>query len=85
MSPASYNVKVGLAILCPITSQVKSYPFEVAIPLGLKVGGMMLSDQVKRLDWRVQKVDFIHKVYGRSHRQARDPFLERGLTGLFER
>ena len=32
LSPASYNGKVGLAILCPITSQIKGYPFEVATP-----------------------------------------------------
>lgn len=35
ISPGDYNVKVGLAILCPITSRVKGYPFEVPIPGGL--------------------------------------------------
>lgn len=59
LSPASYNRKVGLAIFCPITNQVKGYPFEVAIPLGLDVGGVILSDQVKSLDWRVRNVSFI--------------------------
>lgn len=62
ISPASYNGKVGLAILCPITSQVKGYPFEVAIPSGFKVGGVVLSDQVKNLDWRVRKADFICRL-----------------------
>jgi mRNA-degrading endonuclease toxin of MazEF toxin-antitoxin module len=38
LSPASYNGKVGLAILCPITSQVKGYPFEVATPAGARIG-----------------------------------------------
>ena len=52
LSPAAYNGKVGLAILCPITSQVKGYPFEVPLPAGLSVGGVILSDQVKSLDWR---------------------------------
>ncbi len=66
ISPASYNGKVGLAILCPITSQVKGYPFEVAIPSGLKVGGVVLSDQVKNLDWRVRKAAFI----GRLHQET---------------
>ena len=42
-SPASYNGKVGLAVLCPITNQLKGYPFEVMIPAGLKVGGVVLS------------------------------------------
>jgi mRNA interferase MazF len=62
VSPASYNGKVGLAILCPITSQVKGYPFEAMIPSGLKVGGVVLSDQVKSLDWRMRRAEFICKV-----------------------
>ena len=62
VSPASYNGKVGLAVLCPITSQVKGYPFEVMIPSGLKVGGAVLSDQVKSLDWRMRRAEFICKV-----------------------
>ena len=62
LSPSSYNGKVGLAILCPVTSQVKGYPFEVAIPSGLKLGGVILADQVKSLDWRLRKADFICKM-----------------------
>jgi mRNA interferase MazF len=62
VSPTSYNGKVGLAVFCPITSQVKGYPFEVAIPSGLKVAGVVLSDQVKSLDWRVRKFEFICKL-----------------------
>lgn len=59
LSPKAYNSKAGLAILCPITSQVKGYPFEVAVPAGLPVKGVVLSDQVKNLDWRVRKAEFI--------------------------
>ena len=59
LSPSSYNGKVGLAILCPITSQVKGYPFEVTIPTGAKLGGVILADQVKSLDWRIRKAEFI--------------------------
>ena len=44
LSPSAYNKKVGLAILCPITNQVKGYPFEIALPEGLKVTGVILSD-----------------------------------------
>jgi mRNA interferase MazF len=62
LSPSSYNRKVGLAILCPITSQVKGYPFEVAIGSGSKLGGVILSDQVKSLDWRIRKAEFICKL-----------------------
>lgn len=57
LSPKAYNGKVGLALLCPITSQVKGYPFEVAIPAGLPVNGAILSDQVKSLDWKARKAE----------------------------
>ena len=59
LSPAAYNGKVGLAILCPITNQIKGYPFEVVLPAGLAVTGAILSDQVKSLDWRVRNASFI--------------------------
>ena len=57
LSPAAYNGKVGLAVMCPITRQVKGYPFEVQIPGGLAVEGVILADQVKNLDWRVRKAE----------------------------
>jgi mRNA interferase MazF len=62
LSPSAYNGKVGLAILCPITSHVKGYPFEVTIPSGSKLAGVVLADQVKNLDWRVRKAEFICKL-----------------------
>ena len=55
ISPSSYNRRVGLALCCPVTSQVKGYPFEVVLPPGLSVEGAILSDQIKSLDWRVRK------------------------------
>ncbi len=55
ISPRSYNRRIGLALFCPVTSQVKGYPFEVALPPGLEAKGAILSDQVKSLDWRVRK------------------------------
>ena len=58
LSPATYNGKVGLAILCPITN-IKGYPFEVVLPAGLAVTGAILSDQVKSLDWRARNATFI--------------------------
>jgi mRNA interferase MazF len=59
LAPQQYNARVGLALFCPITSRAKGYPFEVAIPAGLPVGGVVLSDQVKSLDWRARRADFI--------------------------
>ena len=58
LSPERYNHKVGLALACPITSQVKDYPFEVPIPHGLDVRGVVLADQVKSLDWKARRADF---------------------------
>ncbi|MFN7943414.1 MAG: endoribonuclease MazF [Thermoanaerobaculia bacterium] len=57
VSPRAYNARVGLALLCPITSQVKGYPFEVAVPAGLAVSGVVLADQVKSLDWHARNAD----------------------------
>ena len=59
LSPESYNGKTGLAVLCPITGQVKGYPFEVQLPDGLPVSGAILSDQVKSLDWRARNAELI--------------------------
>ncbi len=62
LSPEAYNGKVGLALFCPITGQVKGYPFEVLIPEGLAVKGAILSDQVKSLDWKARQAEFICKL-----------------------
>ena len=59
ISTESYNRKVGLALFCPVTSQIKGYPFEVLIPEGLPVAGAILSDQVKSLDWRARNAALI--------------------------
>lgn len=62
MSPAVYNGKVGLAIVCPVTSQIKGYPFEVELPEGLAISGAILSDQAKSLDWRARKAEMACKL-----------------------
>ena len=59
LSPSAYNRRVGLAVFCPITSQIKGYPFEVVIPGGLGVTGAVLSDQVKSLDWQARNAELI--------------------------
>lgn len=51
LSPRAYNIKVGLALMCPITNQIKGYPYEVLVPSGLPVTGVSLADQIKSLDW----------------------------------
>ncbi|MBC1261137.1 endoribonuclease MazF [Synechococcus sp. BSF8S] len=62
LSPKTYNGKVGLALFCPVTSKIKGYPFEVQIPDGAAVNGVVLSDQVKSLDWRSRKAKFIERA-----------------------
>jgi mRNA interferase MazF len=59
LSPEPYNRKVGLALLCPVTNQAKGYPFEVMVPPGLKASGVILSDQVKSVDWNVRRAAFL--------------------------
>lgn len=56
LSPRTYNARVGLALVCPVTSQVKGYPFEVVLPDGLAISGAVLADQVKSLDWRARRM-----------------------------
>ena len=70
LSPAAYNRKVGPAICCPITSQVKGYPFEVLVPAGLSVTGAILSDQVKNLDWRVRRARLIGRLSRETTREV---------------
>lgn len=62
ISPKAYNRKVGLLICCPITNQKKGYPFEVNLPEGIGITGVILSDQVKSLDWKVRQATFIVRI-----------------------
>lgn len=62
LSPAAYNAKVGLALVCPITSQANGYPFEVAIPEGGRATGVVLADQVKSLDWRARRAKVVDRL-----------------------
>lgn len=64
ISPGRYNSKVGLAIVCPITNQAKGYPFEVAIPDGFKIKGVILADQLKSIDWTARNMELIFKIPG---------------------
>jgi mRNA interferase MazF len=62
VSPENYNSKVGLALFCPVTSKMKGYPFESRLEEGLEIGGAILCDQVKSLDWRARKARYIVRV-----------------------
>ena len=62
LSPLSYNLVTGLAILLPITTKVKGYPYEVAFPSGLNTVGVVLCDHIKNLDWRTRGITFKEKA-----------------------
>jgi mRNA interferase MazF len=62
LSPQAYNGKVGLIIVCPITSRVKGYPFEVSLPEGSRLEGVILADQVRSLDWRRRQAEYIQAL-----------------------
>ena len=61
LSPAQYNGKVGLVLACPVTSQAKGYPFEVTVK-SKRITGVVLSDQVRSLDWRARQFTFVDRA-----------------------
>jgi mRNA interferase MazF len=62
LSPRGYNSKIGLGLFCPITSQVKGYPFEVQFPEGCSTSGVVLADQLKSLDWRARRAKLFERA-----------------------
>jgi mRNA interferase MazF len=62
LSPAAYNRRVGLALLCPIASRSKGYPFDVSVPEGFAVSGVVLSDQIRSLDWRARRAELAGRL-----------------------
>lgn len=61
VSPEAYNKKSGLVLICPITSQIKGYPFEVVIN-SEKIMGVVLVDQIRSVDWKERKISYISKM-----------------------
>ena len=74
LSPKDYNRKTGLIIACPITSKIKGYPFEVRLA-GDKIDGVILSDQVKSLDWKVRNAQLIEKADDDAVIEAQEKLL----------
>lgn len=62
LSPRSYNKAAKLCVVCPVTNQAKGYPFEVVIPKGEKVTGVVLADHVKSLSWDVRGATYKGKA-----------------------
>jgi mRNA interferase MazF len=61
LSPVAYNRRANLALVCPVTTQAKGYPFEVKLPAGLSVSGVVLADHVKSADWVARRARFAVK------------------------
>lgn len=80
LSPRLYNAKTGLAVACPVTSHAKGYPFEVPLPPGGKITGVVLADHVKNLDWRARRAVFDAKASNEVLTEARERL--RAVLGL---
>jgi mRNA interferase MazF len=59
LSPRQYNQFVRLCMLCPITNQAKGWKFEVPLPPGHPVTGVVLADQAKSLSWQERRSEFM--------------------------
>ena len=59
LSPRIYNAKSGLALACPVTNQVKGYPFEVAVPVNVGATGVILTDHLKSIDWKARQAELL--------------------------
>ena len=62
LSPSSYTKITKLSIMCPVTSRKKGYPFEVDLPKGLKISGVVLTDQIKCLDISARRAEIRDSV-----------------------
>jgi mRNA interferase MazF len=72
LSPRIYNQNAGLLIACPITSKAKGYPFEVPIPSGSQIEGVILADHLKSLDWRLRQARKAGKIPATVLEQVRE-------------
>ena len=74
ISPKLYNATSSVALLCPITTRAKGYPFEVVLPPELPIDGAVLVDQLRAVDWRGRRAQLI----------ARAPDVVREVLGRLE-
>lgn len=80
LSPLNYNVATGLMFACPITNQVKGSPFEVALPRGTRITGVVLSNQLRSLDWIARNAQF----HSHAPQEVVDEVLARIEAILFQ-
>ena len=73
VSLGSYNGPTGLALLCPVTNKSKGFPYEVPLPAGAPVTGVVLADHFKSFDWQARRASFI----GTVNQDVLDQILDR--------
>jgi len=73
LTPAAYNDKTSLAVCCPMTTQIKNYPFEVVV--AGTPPSVVLADQVKSLDWRSRNATRKGTVSGEELAEVRAKIL----------
>ena len=62
LSPEYYNKASGLCLICPITTSIKGYPFEVTLEGAKKTSGVALADQVRSIDWQARKIKIVDRI-----------------------
>lgn len=62
LSPKAFNETTGFVSVCPITHTVRGWGFEVLLPEGLVFDGVILTDQIKNLDWRARRIVVVGKA-----------------------
>ena len=70
LSPQAFNQITGFALVCPVTNQVKGYPFEVPIEGTKKTTGVALADQIKSLDWSARKMKVVDHASDETIKKA---------------
>jgi mRNA interferase MazF len=82
LSPKIYNGKTGLAVVVPITNQVKGYPFEVQFPGKIKTTGVVLADAIKSVDWRARHAKYADTATAEVMKDVRERLM--ALLGFAE-
>ena len=71
LSPKIYNVRSGLLLACPVTNQAKGYPFEVAVPSGSGLTGVVLVDHLKSVDWKARQAERLGQCTDQTMEEVR--------------
>jgi mRNA interferase MazF len=75
ISPSIYNGKTEMALCCPVTSQIKGYPFEVLVPAGLKISGAILADHIRNIDWKTRRAEYLCKLPDKAMDEVTEKIL----------